>query len=393
MISLSEARQLITSLVKPRASVVLPLASVHGRVLAEDVKADGFYPAGDRSQMDGYVVAAEAGPGRFRLQGEIPAGVVPVESLAEGGCFRIFTGALLPPGGGRVVMQEDVTVDGEEIVIPEFKETLFVRKKGSEAVPGQVVLPSGSVLGGTELAILAQAGAVLPSVYPAPSVRHVATGNELVDPSEIPAPGMIRDTNTSLLRGLAAGLGIARFQSSRVGDDLALLVKAADVPDDLVLLSGGASVGAYDYGARALRALGYEIHFDRVNLRPGKPLTFATRGSQVAFVLPGNPVSHFVCWHLAVKLALERLNGQAASWPVAWLPLEDTGGMLAPDPRETWWPAAVSVKDGPLVVSPRRWSTSGNTFSLAGINALIQVNQDSPAEGRALALMLGVPFS
>jgi molybdopterin molybdotransferase len=160
----------------------------------------------------------------------------------------------------------------------------------------------------------------------------------------------------------------------------------AGEPCDLLLISGGASVGDYDFGAEALRRLGFTIHFDQVNLRPGKPLTFATRGAQAAFVIPGNPVSHFVCYHVAIRLAAELLCGIQPAW--IFLDLELRGGEpLRPDPRETYWPATVAADAGRLVVTPRRWSTSGDTFSLAGTNALVRVN-DSSTAGRAATLLL-----
>lgn len=391
MISLTEARRIIAEHVHPKPGTEVGLAEAHGRVLARDVVADAFYPAGDRSQMDGYVVRGDAVPGTFKLAGEVAAGQVPDRPINEGEAFRIFTGALLPEQGGRVVMQEDAVREGDRVVLAAFGERNFVRPKGSEAVPGKVMLQAGSWLGAPELAVLAQVGAVRPRVVPVPTVRHLATGGELVDPSENPGPGLIRDTNSTLLRALFASLGVESFSSSRVADDPELLTKSADTSDDFLILSGGASVGDYDFGAKVLRQLGYTIHFDRVNLRPGKPLTFATRGRQAAFVIPGNPVSHFVCFHTAVRLAVELAAGRAPSWPAVWVDLDDEGLPLAPDPRETWWPARVVVREGRLLAVPKRWSTSGDTFSLAGTNALVLVNPDSPSAGRALTLLLEPP--
>ena len=390
MISLSEARQIITAALPAKPDIPLALAEAQGLMLAESVISDAWYPNGDRSQMDGYVVRHDATPGTFRLAGEIAAGVVPNQALLPGDCFRIFTGGLLPEDGGRVIMQEAARREGNQVILEVFGEKKFVRVKGSEAMPGDVRLPAGSRLGPVELAILAQVGQVLPLVVPAPSVCHLATGGELVDPSLTPRPGQIRDTNSTLLRALFRDLGVSDFLTSRVPDDLAAIIRAADTKADLLILSGGASVGDYDFGAAALRQLGYTIHFDRVNLRPGKPLTFATKGSQAAFVIPGNPVSHYVCFQTAVRAAVECLAGRPVSWPAVWIELE--GGVpLSADPRETWWPAQVSVRDGNLRVSPKRWSSSGDTFSLAGTNALVLVNPDSPSQGRALTLMHGAP--
>ena len=139
----------------------------------------------------------------------------------------------------------------------------------------------------------------------------------------------------------------------------------------MLLLSGGASVGDYDFGAKTLRDLGFTIHFDRLNLRPGKPLLFGTRGAQAAFVLPGNPVSHLVTFHLAVRLALECLEAAPRSWPLADALL--AGDLPAQsDPRETYWPCEVRGESGSLRARPLAWKSSGDLCGLAGVNALLQ---------------------
>jgi len=387
MISIEEARQIIRSHIGKMGSAEASLSDAVGGVLAADVVSDGHYPSGDRSTMDGYVIRGDEEPGDFQVIGEIPAGAVPGESLAKGQALRIFTGALIPEGGGRVIMQEDTHRDGDTVHIGHFQENRCIRPKGSEAKPGGIVLPAGTVLGAAEIAILAQVGVVHPRLVRRPVIRHLATGNELVAPGESPGPGQIRDTNSSLLAALIKGQGINLTDSTRVADDPSALAGIAEGEWDLLLVSGGASVGDYDFGAEALRRLGFTIHFDRVNLRPGKPLTFATRGHQAAFVIPGNPVSHFVCYHVAIRLAVELSAGLPETWNE--LPLEIDGGEpVNPDPRETFWPARVSIRDGRLRITPLRWSTSGDTFSLAGTNALARVNSTSPAGGLIQTLLL-----
>lgn len=390
MISLEEARQRILSHVESVGASEVPLADAWGHVLAEAVVADDFYPSADRSTMDGYVIRGDEAPGRFHLVGEIPAGSFPDVFVGKGEAFRIFTGAVIPTGGGRVVMQEDVRRDGDEIFVDAFSENRFIREKGSEAAAGDVVLAKGTRLGGAELAILAQIGKARPKVLKKPVIRHLATGNELVAPDQTPEPGKIRDTNSSLLAGLLKSLGAELSDSRRVADDPAVISEIAEGDWDLLLVSGGASVGDYDFGTEVLGRLGFTVHFDRVNLRPGKPLTFATRGKQVAFIIPGNPISHFVCFHIAIRLAVERLSGLPSQWN--FLPLEVRGGVpLRADPRDSFWVAQVSVGDGKLLVTPKKWATSGNTFSLAGTNALIRVKPETSADGLAETLILGLP--
>jgi molybdopterin molybdotransferase len=392
MISLEEARQQILSHVQTVGAIEVGLAEAWDGILAEPLVAGAYYPTADRSTMDGYVIGGEESPGTFRVIGEIPAGRFPEIPVGKGEALRIFTGALIPEGGGRVVMQEDVTREGDEIFVETFSENRFIREKGSEAVPGDIVLEKGKKLGGAELAILAQIGEVRPKVLRKPVIRHLATGNELVAPDQIPGRGEIRDTNSSLLAGLLKSLGVEISDSRRVADDPQVISEIAEGDWDLLLISGGASVGDYDFGAETLRRLGFTIHFDKVNLRPGKPLTFATRGKQVAFVIPGNPVSHFVSFHVAIRLAVEKLSGLASQWN--FLPLEIRGGEpLRPDPRDSFWVARVSLEGGKLIVTPKKWSTSGNTFSLAGANALIRVKSDLPADGPVETLLLDLPES
>ncbi|MEP5505357.1 MAG: molybdopterin molybdotransferase MoeA, partial [Luteolibacter sp.] len=372
MISIEHAREIISAHLSPLSAFAVDLSASLGHVLAEDVLADADYPSADRSMMDGYVLRADATPGSFRITGEIPAGSVPTTGLGSGEAMRIFTGAILPPGGGRVVMQEDCTRCGDDVEIPAFSENPFIRPQGAEATCGATVLPAGTLIGATEMAILAQVGCTSPPVIRRPVIRHLATGDELVPPTQTPPPGHIRDTNSSLLTGLIPGLS-----SSHAPDNPATMKTLAEGTQDLLLISGGASVGDHDYGASTLREIGFTIHFDKVNLRPGKPLTFATRGSQAAFVIPGNPVSHFVCHHLAIRLAIDLLSGIIPSWH--FLDLEITNKeLLRPNPRETFWPAQVSHQNGHLIATAKPWSSSGDTFSLSQTNALIRVGEAPP---------------
>ena len=387
MITLAEARRIITESVAPLGSEPVPLAEACGKVLADPVVADAWYPSGDRATMDGYVIAGDEIAGEFLVVGEIQAGDIPDRPLSSGEAMRIFTGALVPEGGGRVIPQEMAERAGDKVKFESLPEPLFVRPKGSEAKPGDTILPAGAFLGAAELAMLAQVGAVNPVTVKHPVVRHIATGGEIVPPDETPPVGKIRDTNSTLLAALLGKLGVESISSARCGDDPEKLAALCDAPCDLLLISGGASVGDYDFGAEALRRLGFTVHFDKVKLRPGKPLTFATRGSQVAFVIPGNPVSHFVCFHVAIRLAVELMSGRKPLWDFVELELGG-GEVLRPDPRETFWPVRLEAPDGALVAIPLRWSTSGDTFSLAGTHALAVVNESSPANNRVQTLLL-----
>src|SRR4029434_4107379 len=291
---------------------------------------------------DGFALRARDAHDRFRIVGEIRAGMIMEQSISEGECVRIFTGARLPPGADAVIPQEDTNVEGDFMIPAQRSPKRWIRLRGSEGRPGQIIATAPIRLGGVELSALAQAGCTHPSTTAPLAVAHVATGDEIVDSMTDPGPGKIRDTNSLLLRGLVSELG-AGFTSRRCGDVLEDLISAIATEENLVLISGGASVGAYDFGARALRQAGFTIHFDKVNLRPGKPLTFATRGDQTAFVIPGNPVSHFVCFQTVIRLAIERLQGLTPRW--SFVEMAHGGDRpLPPDARETFWPARVIAR-------------------------------------------------
>ena len=375
---------MIAAAVRPLDAVRVPLTAAHGRVLREDVAADADMPAFDRSAMDGYAVGADDDSARLRVVGEVQPGAAPEVAIRRGECARIFTGAQIPHGAGRVLMQEDCARDGEWMTPRRRDAKTWIRQCGEDARCGEVLLRAGVRLRAGEVSLLAQLGAVQPGVSPAVRVLHFATGNELVDPGTTPGPGQIRDTNSALVAALLAESGARLAGQARCGDALEALVSAvenAGADWDTLLFSGGASVGDYDFGGRTLERLGFTIHFRQINLRPGKPLVFATRGRQIAFVIPGNPVSHFVTYHVAIQLALECLTAAPHSWPLALAELADDLP-AKPDTRETFWPAHGAVSGGVLRVRPLAWQSSGDLRGLIFANALVPIAPGSGPEKR-----------
>ena len=352
-----------------------------GRVLRDDVAAPEDLPAFDRSAMDGYAVSIGDRAERFRVVAEIQPGASAVVKIAPGECARIFTGAAIPPGASQVIMQEDTEREGEFMKPMRRTTATHIRRRGEDARRGSVLLKAGVRLAPAELALLAHVGITEPRVSPEVRAVHFTTGNELVDPASQPAEGQIRDTNSILIAGLLADRGARLVGQSRCGDSLEALTGAIAAIGagtwDLLLISGGASVGDYDFGARALERLGFEIHFRQINLRPGKPLIFATRAGKAAFVIPGNPVSHFATFHTAITRAVECLEAAPESWPLASVQL---GAEIAeaPNPRETWWPAHLALMSGVLVAEPLAWQSSGDLCGLASVNGLIRIPPRSP---------------
>ena len=397
MISLQEARARIAHAVRSLSPAPTPLAEAHGRILRAPVHAPEDLPAFDRSAMDGYAVNAADPSARFRLIGEIQPGAEPSLEIRAGECARIFTGAQIPRGASQVIMQEDVARDGEWIVPRERNAKTWIRRRGEDARQGDVLLSLGDRLRAGSLSLLAQLGVTHPLVSPRPRAIHFTTGNELVDPGNTPAQGQIRDSNSTLVAALLAESGARLTRQGRCADSLDLLVDTiSETPSadwDLLLISGGASVGDYDFGTRALERLGFTVHFQKINLRPGKPLVFATRGAQAAFVIPGNPLSHFVTFHTAIRLAIERLEESASTWPLVQAALAEPLPAM-PDARETWWPATAKAGPESLLALPLSWQSSGDLRVLPSTNALLRIPLKSgPLErgARVDCLLLDLP--
>ncbi len=380
MLTLAEARSLIAEHVHILAPERLPLADARGRVLRETLAATEDIPAFDRSAMDGYAVNGD-GTGPFPIVAEIPAGAVSERKIGPGECARVFTGSAIPAGTTHVVIQELAQREGASVSFSKRDGATNIRLRGEDARVGSVIIDRGVRLGAPELSLFAQLGNVSPLVSPRPRIVHVATGSEIVPPDASPAPGQIRDSNSTLVAALTAEAGGEIVAQHRAGDDFATLMSTLQsaAPDgwDVLLLSGGASVGDHDLGLKAIEAIGFDVHFQQLNLRPGKPLIFATRGRQLAFVIPGNPLSHIVCWHVVIRAAFDMLTAGCAEFGLATAALGGTKPLRG-HARETWCPARLSWEGGGPSFMPLKWQSSGDLTGLAGFDALICVPSNSP---------------
>ncbi len=379
MLTLTAARDLIASHCHALLPERVPLSAARGRILRESVAAQEDFPAFDRSAFDGYAVRSQDVPGALRVVDETAAGAVSSRTLGAGECARIFTGAALPAGADAVAMQENCCREGERVEVPAIGKWEGVRRRGEDAAAGTVLLYRGQKLGAVETSLLAQIGHTQPLVASLPRIFHITTGSELVAPDQTPGLGQIRDSNSTLVAGLSAEFGAPIAAQSRAGDSLEALLAAIAAQDDfawdVLLISGGASVGDYDFGARALTECGFSIHFSQLNLRPGKPLIFATRGRQIAFVIPGNPLSHFVCWHIAIRAALEMLTSGETALPLFTL---TTATAIPGNPRETWWPARLEIADGKAIAHPLKWRSSGDMTGITAADLLLRIPSHSP---------------
>jgi molybdopterin molybdotransferase len=387
MITTAEARQKILRQAAPLPAERVPLAAALDRVLREPAITDLDSPPFDTSAMDGYALGpSHRSPGApppdaFHLIGESAAGTGFAGTVGPGECVRIFTGAPVPAGADRVVKQEDSTREGTHVHITNMPPSgAFIRRRGENRRAGETVVAAGTKLGPPELATLASAGVTRPLVTRRPRCVHLVTGNELVAPDRPPVGAQIRDSNSTLIAALLARQGADLAGHAHVGDDLAATQAAlAALPaHDLLLISGGASVGDHDFARPVLTALGYTLHFQQVNLRPGRPLVFASRGDRLAFALPGNPVSHWVTFHLFVVPLLQKLATGLDPAPARRRGRLAPGSPLPPpDTRQTIWPARTQTTEGHYEVTLLPLVSSGDGSGLVGANALVPL----PAEG------------
>lgn len=348
------------------------LAEAWGAVLAEALQSTEDQPAFDRSAIDGYAVRADAAAGEFRLRGEILPGEAAPAAPGTGECWRVFTGSAVPAGCG-LVMQEDSAVDGARVVLRVAAEAGLVRRRGSSILARQELLAAGTRLRAGEIALLASAGIAQPCVVPPPRVVHVTTGREIVPVGGAVGAGQVRDVNGPLIAALLREQGARRAAQLQVDERREALVEAvAGAEDfDVLLVSGGSSGGRHDHSRAALETLGFEVLVERVNSRPGKPLVVARRGTQWAFGLPGNPVAHFVTFHVFVTRLLARLGGRVAA-PEEEAELAE-GFAPTADARETFWPARLVGDGASRRLALLRWIDSGDVAALAGVDALVRI--------------------
>jgi molybdopterin molybdotransferase len=374
--SVDEVLTLLRQICLPLEPMRVPLAEALGRTLREPVCAPEDQPAFDRSAVDGYAVRLDDRARQFQILDEIRAGDWKPRPLQLGETVRIATGGALPSDGLQVVMREDAERSGETVVIKERDSERHIRFRGEDARAGQVLAEAGTLLQPGTLGLLASVGYAEPLVTRQPRVLHAATGNEIVPPEQTPGSGQIRDSNSTLVRGFLDHWRIDPTQF-HVPEDEAAARAALSVPiatADLVLISGGASVGEHDFTRRLLEHFGFTILVSKTSSRPGKPLIVAQRGATVAFGLPGNPLAHFVCLNLFVRTALRAWTGLL---PAA-APIFQTGVLGAPlvsegSSRETIWPVRWELQSGVVRLLPLRWNSSGDLTSLATANALIRV--------------------
>lgn len=402
MRSVSEAVATVLSAVRPTDVEAVALADAAGRVLARDVIAARPLPGFDNSAMDGYAARAAELPARLRVVGVAAAGGAFLGEAEAKTAVRIFTGAPMPRGFDCVVLQEDAKRDGDWVELPAAERGENVRYAGEDIAVGERAVAAGARLGSGELGLLAALGAAEVAVRRRPRVAVLATGDELVDVAVEPKPGQLVDSSRYALCEAVRALGGEATYLGIVPDDQAASERAiaAAMGYDVVLTTGGVSVGDRDFVKAAFEGAGVTLEMWKVAMKPGKPLAFGLgpereggeRGERrtLVFGLPGNPVSSTVSFELFVRPALLALQG-AAKTARARVPVVLATAYRKQAGRAHYLRAVVERDGARLIATPHPKQGSAMLTSLVGINALVEIAAEAtqvPEGGEVTALLL-----
>lgn len=393
-LAFEEARRIVIEVVRRLRGEVtaetVPLEQAHGRVLARAVRADRDYPALRRSLRDGFAVISTDVPGVLRVRGEVRAGEGEQAPLSEGEALEIMTGAPVPDGADAIVMVEHVRRDGDQVHIDRHTEPgQFINERGTEAASGTVLIAEGTRLDGSHIATLAMTGHTSLEVSPRPAVAILATGDEIVDLEEKPAPHQVRNSNSYMLAALVTASGgkatvlpIARDTRQALRP---LLERGLE--QEMLVISGGVSAGKYDLVKPCLRELGVEFQFERVRVQPGQPTAFGMLGNKPVFGLPGNPGSTLITYQLFARAALGIVCGE--SDPLLPLLSARFEAPFRHKPGLTrFLPARLSADGQHLRHIP--WQGSSDVPALAEANAFLVADHDRESwdAGDSIRVML-----
>jgi molybdopterin molybdotransferase len=377
MLSIDEALSLVLEhtpvlLGKPRS-----VFRANGEVLAETITSDIDSPPHDKSVVDGFAIKSSDIAGsnvELSVLEEVTAGQVPTRTIELGQSTRIMTGAPIPMGADAVVMLEQTENAGNKVRILQrpVKAGQNIMRRGASMTSGQTLLEPGKVLRSIEMGLLSEVGRTYVLTIPPPCVGIISTGNELVEPSAVPGPGQIRNSNERLLHGLIVEAGGSPTPAKMARDEPSELSRCIEnaLMFNIVLITGGVSAGVLDLVPNVLAKVGVEKVFHKIDLKPGKPLWFGTKQlcaghRTLVFGLPGNPVSSLACFELFVRPAIQKMRGLQPTG------LKRISARLTCDhqqrgDRPTYWPAAVEGER----VTPLPWKGSGDLRTLTDANCL-----------------------
>jgi molybdenum cofactor synthesis domain-containing protein len=395
MITVDQALNIVLDHVEPLGVETVSLEQAYNHILAEDIRADMDLPPFDRARMDGYALRSAdvtTAPVRLKVIAEIAAGAKFDGELKAGEALKIFTGAPVPDGADAVQQVEVTETDGHYVTIKErVKPGQFITPHASEVAAGELVARQGREIGAAEMAVLASFGYARVKVYRRPRAAIISTGSELVDVSTKPAAAQIRNSNAYTLAAYALRAGAIVDNLGTVEDTMdatrETLVKAAE-NRDLVITSGGVSMGDYDLVKAALKEIGAEIYFDKVSIRPGKPTVFARRDQTWFLGLPGNPVSTSVTFNVFARPAIRRMQGESSPLlPMVRAVLVHS--IKDASNRRSYLPARLFIEEGRAMAESLKWGGSSDLVAFMRANALIIVREDAHeiAEGETVEVL------
>ena len=378
-IAVQEAKEILKGLSLTGVKAQLPLQKALGSWTASPIHAPMQVPSFDNSGMDGYAFAWADGGDSRRLAQVVQAGTFPDFTLQPGTAVRIFTGAPVPKGADTIVQQEWVRVEGDRIFfeLEKLTQGMNFRRAGSQCEQGQLILHEGTRITPGTLGLLASMGVAEVTVFAAPQVSIILTGDEVVEVGQALQPGQIYNANGPALLGYLSQLGITEVKIFKVKDDpneVIRVIGEALASSDVLLLTGGISVGDFDFVKEGLAQNGVETLFYKVKQKPGKPLLAGVKGSKLVFALPGNPASVLTCFMQYVKPSLGQWMGNLAAWEQA-----------RSYPIATNWEKQVKLtvflkaclEAGQVEVLPGQ--ESFNLLSFGSADGLIEIGEDQQA--------------
>ena len=384
MISVDTAVKIVTDVTEPLSAKTVPFESALGLCLAEDVRSDIDMPPFDRSAMDGYAVIAEdtvRAPIELTVIEDIAAGYMPTIKVMCGQASKIMTGAAVPEGADAVVKveeTEDLSANNRVKILRAIDRGRNISKMGEDMKVGQVVLHKGMPIRPQEIGILATVGKARVEVFPTPTVGIISTGTELVDVESKPSTAQIRNSNGYSLAAQARRLKVDIEILGIVKDtkeDISRIMHRG-LQKDILILSGGVSMGEYDLVGDVMKDLNTQIYFEKVALRPGKPVIFGKKDKTLIFALPGNPVASFVTFELFIYPAIRKMMGFPTlhrTTVKASLEVE----ILVKRKRREYRPALLRMHNNQWFVSPVEWHGSADLLSTTRANCLLIVREDA----------------
>ena len=378
-VAVQEAKEILQGLSLAGGKLQLPLQKALGYWIASPIHAPMQVPSFYNSGMDGYAFSWEDGGDSRQLAQVVQAGTFPDFTLQPGTAVRIFTGAPVPKGADTIVQQEWVRVEGDRLFfdIGKLTQGMNLRRVGSQCEQGQLILPEGTRITPGTLGLLASLGVEEVSVFAAPHVSIILTGDEVVEVGQALQPGQIYNANGPALLGYLSQLGISTVKVYKVKDDpneVIRVIGEALAFSDVLLLTGGISVGDFDFVKEGLAENGVETLFYKVKQKPGKPLLAGIKGSKLVFALPGNPASVLTCFMQYVKPSLGQWMGNPAAWEQA-----------RSYPLATNWEKQVKLtvflkaRLGAGVVEVLPAQESFNLLSFGSADGLIEIREDQQA--------------